>query len=253
MANALEEYKEAVNAIATTNAPEMWEGLDWTPALEKVTSKAILEDAQRCAVMVCNNLVVLPATIGPVKQLHRVEQKKGFVANTGYPSFKAICDLGRMRVELPLEDIPSMVMSIQKKAKRYGFTVCVRDGLPLGTQASIDAGGKLRFHDIVQMLYVHFDGHIVEIQVMEPLAAYTFAVDSALRAQARPNDCGPVKVWTDGLYVAMRTHMLERANKEPVSQCASDILLLCQRVYTSRNLPIPKELLAVFCKWVCDC
>jgi len=243
----VQAYKDAIRKIAGSVDPHEWEKADWSEAV-KLIDEDVLKDARTRGEEYLRDAFP-DAQIGPVKSLPRVEEKRRCADRadgSSLPTFKIVCDLLRARVTTTVQGIQHRVHGVHKVGIRAGWPFYLRGGGRFGSQAD-----DKRYKDIVQFAYIYIPelGHFAELQIMHPVAAYTFHVDSILRSLSNdtvPVSERPLDVWTDGLYQGMRDYLVAQANGDAPPRTADELQLLCQQVYTERGRLIPYPLLRFF-------
>lgn len=155
----------------------------------------------------------------PVKALSRVMAK----AAAGRPisAFQANTDLMAFRIPCKLTDIDTNVNKLsQVVAERGGHFML---------KCPYMANGA--YTDIVAFCYAYIPDYkyIMEFQIGEPFALYTFARDSALRDDP---SCGLVDLWSNDFYA----HVVKQLLKTSVYDLNGELNAL----YAGRGTPEPE-------------
>lgn len=256
-----EAYQKAIWKVTKTILPSKWEEADWSEAVALI-DQSVLDNAHACSEKmvgaalkrVCSSLKnntlfsVKKASVGPPKQLSRVEEKK---QTKGLATFKVICDLMRARVETEVKSIHAHLNAWRLECSERGWKYHIRGGGYCGSHAELhEHPCHLVFKDIVQFVYLFLpkEGFFVELQIMEPVAAHTFHIDSLLRSWPT-NLERPVDLWEDELYLKIRQHILALANGVPPATSVKELKILATCLYRKHNSIISGVLLETFMRF----
>ncbi|BDA42459.1 hypothetical protein COCOBI_03-3490 [Coccomyxa sp. Obi] len=165
------KYRDALARLAPAILAKP-EDPAWRDSLPEVT-QAVLDDACLHADSFARLFPGVTMEPRPCKRVERVAQK---LKRTGPDTaFKAHSDFLAFRINVEVSDIASTVAKISARVAAHEGYSHVRNAIH-----DPDEG---RLTDIVQYMFAYVPevGHVVELQVGHPLAAFTFARDSVLR------------------------------------------------------------------------
>lgn len=245
-------YQVALKELVTKTgmSQDSWSSEDWKRVAELATEQDLTEAYEKTG-LVAKRLARL-GVLWPskAKTLERVHQK---ITTHDGNYFKSVSDFIGFRVNCELEHIAVKLTLLRSLED----CVCY-----VRQPQFVDEKGKYR--DITQYVYLYFTdvgnalqssiGHVIELQIGHPFAAYTFMTDSLIRdrltriekakEQGIILDCkpAPVDLWRNNFYSNVKNYILGQANGE--NSLAKEEILEQAEVLFGSN-PIPDELMTI--------